>query len=107
MAQLFIVDNGLDAAKYTQIFLEKMGHSITVFDDALDVIEPLQAAPPDILILTGLGLGRYSAEELCRIVKGSPATAHIPVIVISATTDKFHKQQLLEAGAEKCLKKPL
>ena len=60
---------------------------------------------PD-LILLDLNLPDISGEEVLAHLKGDPATAQIPVIMVSADAMGSRIDQLLEAGAANYLTKP-
>lgn len=61
---------------------------------------------PD-LILLDLDLPDISGWELLKNLKQESSTRHIPVIIISANIPLGKHHQLIEAGAEACLPKPL
>jgi CheY-like chemotaxis protein len=58
---------------------------------------------PD-LILLDLILPKMSGPEVLHHLKSEPATAEIPVVVLSSLTEK-NKEKLIEAGAEDYLEK--
>ena len=58
------------------------------------------AGKPD-LILLGVNLPDLSGFEVCRRLKGDPALAPIPVLLMSATfTEAAHRLEALAAGAD-------
>ena len=57
-------------------------------------------------ILTDLNMPGMNGVDFCRKVKMNPATEHIPIIVISATTSEQAKIQCMEAGASMYIEKP-
>jgi CheY-like chemotaxis protein len=59
----------------------------------------------DAILLDGMmpGLDGY---EICRRLKADPATAHIPVVFLTAKTQKAEVEQALALGASACLMKP-
>ncbi|MGQ0550616.1 MAG: ATP-binding protein [Armatimonadota bacterium] len=59
------------------------------------------------LILLDLDLADMSGEDVLRELKDQPETAHIPVVVISATSAPDSMNRLLAAGAIDYLTKPL
>jgi CheY-like chemotaxis protein len=58
---------------------------------------------PD-LILFDLLLPKMTGIEVLTHLKGEPATADIPVVVVSGLSDK-NRQKLIEAGADDYLEK--
>jgi CheY-like chemotaxis protein len=59
----------------------------------------------DAILLDGMmpGLDGY---ETCRRLKADPATAHIPVVFLTAKTQKAEVEQAFALGAAACLMKP-
>jgi len=58
---------------------------------------------PD-LILLDLLLPKMNGPEVLQNLKGDPATAGIPVVILSSLTEK-NRQKLIEAGAEEYIEK--
>lgn len=58
------------------------------------------------IILTDISLPGKSGVELCREVKADLATAHIPVVILSAISSSETKVHCLESGASQYIEKP-
>lgn len=71
--------------------------------EALDVARSEQ---PDVILLD-MAMPDIPGLEVCRRLKADPATAAIPVIMITAYNDTGAKIDALQAGAEEFLSKPL
>ena len=65
-----------------------------------------QAEPPD-LILLDVNMPGMDGYEVCKRLKASPRTAAIPVIFITARTDRTDERQGLELGAVDYVTKPI
>jgi two-component system cell cycle response regulator len=50
---------------------------------------------------------KMDGYEVCRRVKGNPATAHIQVMLVTAFSDYKHRQQGLDCGADEFICKPV
>ena len=59
----------------------------------------------DAILLDGMmpGLDGY---ETCRVLKADPATAHVPVLFLTAKTQRDEARRALSVGAVACLTKP-
>jgi two-component system, OmpR family, response regulator len=59
----------------------------------------------DAILLDGMmpGLDGY---ETCRILKANPATARVPVVFLTAKTQRDEMRRALSVGAIACLTKP-
>lgn len=60
---------------------------------------------PD-LIISDVMMHEMDGLELCREVKNTPATAHIPFIILSAKGTEENKQEGYEVGADAYIPKP-
>jgi two-component system cell cycle response regulator len=61
---------------------------------------------PDLIILDVL-MPDMSGLEVCRRIKADPETADIPVLLVTALSDRASKMAGLEAGADDFLTKPV
>ena len=64
------------------------------------------ATNPDIILLD-LMMPGLDGFEVCRLLKREPATRHIRVIAITGFPSEENVRSILQAGAERCLAKPL
>ncbi len=61
---------------------------------------------PDVILLDVMMPG-MDGYEVCRRLKSSPATMHIPVVMVTALVDTAERVRALEAGADDFLSKPV
>jgi putative two-component system response regulator len=81
-----------------------LGHEAVVVPNGTLALEVVTADPPD-LILSDVVMPGLTGFDLCRRLKGEPATRLIPVVLITAIGEE-HKIEGLEAGADEFLSKP-
>jgi len=86
--------------------LARRGYAVSVACDGHEGVEAARAAPPD-LILMDLGLPRVDGWEATRLLKGDPATAQIPIIVLSAHAMLSDRDRALAAGGDDFDTKPV
>ena len=77
--------------------LTKAGYVVTSAGDGEEALRFAQEKLPDIILLDMI-LPKISGPDVLRKLKESPATAAIPVIVISSLSQKNEKK-LLDEGA--------
>jgi two-component system alkaline phosphatase synthesis response regulator PhoP len=85
--------------------LEKAGFRVAAFADGEAGLEQLFAARPDLVVLDLMLPGRNGLEIL-REVRGEPATADLPVMVLTARGAEMDKLLGFEHGADDYLTKP-
>lgn len=62
--------------------------------------------PPDLILLDIMMPG-MDGHEVCRSLKDNPATAHIPVIFLTARSDTLDEEAGLALGAVDYITKPI
>jgi PAS domain S-box-containing protein len=86
--------------------LEEYGFKVVVAEDGESALEMAEYAPPDLILLDIL-MPEMDGFETCRRLKTNPATQDIPVIFMTALTDKVDKVKGLNLGAVDYITKPL
>src|SRR5215213_1268311 len=61
---------------------------------------------PDVILLDVM-MPEMDGYETCRALKDNPATAHIPVVMVTALIDRSERVRGLEVGADDFLSKPV
>ncbi|MEJ6389321.1 diguanylate cyclase [Gymnodinialimonas ulvae] len=104
--RILIVD---DVATNRIVMKVKLAAACYEVEQAENGAEALRAAregKPD-LILLDIMMPDMSGVDVCRALKADPATAAIPVVLITALSDHDAKMEGLEAGADDFLIKPV
>lgn len=86
-----------------RVFLERAGLAVEFADDGLAALGRAQVAPP-ALVVTEILLPKLDGLTLCRRLRDEPATAHVPVVVLSILAAAG---RAAEAGAWAFLRKPI
>jgi two-component system, cell cycle response regulator len=85
------------AAEYFDVLTATNGH------DALAICERSECD----LVLLDVMMPGLSGFEVCRQLKNSPATHHVPVVIVTALDQQSDRVKGLEAGADDFLSKPV
>jgi len=86
-------------------FLKPHGFQIFEARDGVEALAQVAAHPPDLILLDVM-MPRLNGLEVCKRLKGDPATRLIPVVFMTALEKNEDHVRALEAGADDFLNKP-
>lgn len=96
MERILVADDEADIREITRSILVKSGYEVFIAKDGNEALLMTNESMPDLVILDYLMPG-LNGLEVCQALKKNPATAVIPVIIITAYPTQ--KEQGLAAGA--------
>ena len=102
---VLVVEDEADMARILQVNLCSLGHTVALAATLAAARLQFQAARPD-LVLLDLRLPDGLGSEFLRDLKADPASAAIPVIIVSALGDEDTVVQALNLGADDYVTKP-
>jgi DNA-binding response OmpR family regulator len=102
--KILIAEDDYELRKY---LVQSLG-SIYITNEAEDGQEALEMIESNKydLILSDVMMPRLRGDDLCRRIKENFDTSHIPVILLTALSDKVNTINGLEAGADSYVSKP-
>ncbi|MBF0320627.1 MAG: response regulator [Nitrospirae bacterium] len=103
--KILCVDDDPVNLQLLEAFLKPQGYEMIMATGGVEAIEALCATCVDVVLLDVMMPG-MDGFEVCRYIKGDERLRHIPVIMITALTDKKERIKGIEAGAEEFLSKP-
>ena len=101
--KILLIDDSRMMLRENQRVLHKAGYEVVCADDGVSALRLARELKPDLILLDMI-LPKMSGPEVLHVLKSTPATADIPVVVLSALTEK-NRQKLIEAGAEDYVEK--
>lgn len=106
MSRILIVEDDVDIANLVSRYLGKAGHTTEVLLSGSDVFGRVRTDPrPDAVILD-LMLPGMDGLEICRSLRGNPATADIAILMLTARAEESDRVGGLELGADDYVTKP-
>jgi diguanylate cyclase (GGDEF)-like protein len=106
-AKIMIVDDEPINIEVVQAFLEEDEYrNFLTVEDSTKAMELLEETRPDLLLLD-LMMPEVSGFDILSAVRIHPKFKHLPVIILTASTDTESKLKALDLGATDFLAKPL
>jgi len=104
--RILVVDDQRTNAEMVAGLLRNLGYDVQIAMDGAAALERVRAAPPDLLV-SDINMPQMNGYELCRHLRADPATALLPVILITSTEANTERIKGIEAGADDFLMKPV
>src|SRR4051794_32716959 len=105
MSNILVVEDDHDIAALIAHYLEEAGHTVSRLSSGTAVLSTLRAAPADLVILD-LMLPGMDGLLICQALRADPATAGVPIIMLTARGEEADKIAGLELGADDYVTKP-
>jgi DNA-binding response OmpR family regulator len=105
MATILLAEDDADIRLLVTLKLTQAGHQVRGFGDGLSAAASAREHPPDLAVLDIMMPG-MSGIEVCRELRKDPATARIPVILLTAMARETDITAGLAAGADDYIVKP-
>ncbi len=105
MPRIVVAEDDADIGGLVRHYLEKDGFTVELHATGQDVVRTLQDTPADLLVLD-LMLPGVDGLSICRALRADPATAAVPIIMLTAKATEADRITGLELGADDYLTKP-
>jgi DNA-binding response OmpR family regulator len=105
MSRVLIVEDDRDIAELIAHYLQKAGHAAEIVASGSAALPRAKDTTPDLLILDRM-LPGMDGLLVCQALRADPATAAIPVIMLTARGEEAERIQGLELGADDYVTKP-
>jgi len=103
---ILIADDNRQNLELVQAYLEELGCRIVTACDGQETLDKVLKAPPDVILLD-IMMPKVSGFEICRKLKADPATAKIPICMVTALNEEGDIERAVEAGTDDFLSKPI
>jgi CheY-like chemotaxis protein len=102
---VLVVDDDPVIQKLLQVNFEMEGYTVLTASDGLEGVERARAENPDVIICD-IMMPRMDGLEVTRTLKGDPATAGIPILLLSAKAQQADVAAGQTSGADDYVTKP-
>ena len=104
-ARLLVVEDDVDIGNMLKIYFSGMDFEVDVAVRGSDALEKTKKVLPHLIVLD-IMLPDIDGYEVCRNLRTSMRTSHIPVIFLTQKDERSDKLQGLELGADDYITKP-
>lgn len=104
--RVLVVDDVAANRELLEAYLVDLGYEVQQARDGWEALERIEAREPD-LVLLDIDMPGIDGLEVCRRVKTHPRQRLVPVVLITAATDRAVRLKGLAAGADDFLTKPV
>jgi len=101
---ILVVDDLAQNLRLLDAVLSPRGYEVWTAESGVEALGVLVEHPPDLVLLDIMMPG-IDGYEVCRRIREDPATAFLPVVMITASGDQ-EKVLAIEAGADDFIAKP-
>jgi PleD family two-component response regulator len=104
-ARLLVVEDDNDISNMLKIYFNGLGYDVDVAPRGSEALEKTRTVLPHLIVLD-IMLPDIDGYEVCRRLRQSTRTSHIPVIFLTQKDERSDKLQGLELGADDYITKP-
>jgi len=105
-AKILVVDDTVQNVKLLADLLAVKGYAVATAASGAQALEKIETEQPD-LVLLDVVMPEMSGYEVCRKIRGNPATAMLSVVMVTALDPEHERVKGIEAGADDFLTKPI
>jgi DNA-binding response OmpR family regulator len=104
-SRVLVAEDEADIRSLLAFHLEREGYDVSLARTGSEALRLARDRPPDLLVLD-LMLPGLDGLEVCRHLRREPATATLPIVMLTAKGDEVDRIVGLEVGADDYIVKP-
>jgi two-component system phosphate regulon response regulator PhoB len=103
--KILVVDDEPDAIELIEFNLKQAGYDVVTAADGAAAIKKARTTSPNLIILD-IMLPEIDGFEVCKLLRRDPATAAIPILMLTAKAAEIDRVLGLELGGDDYVTKP-
>jgi two-component system phosphate regulon response regulator PhoB len=103
--KILVVDDEPEAVELIEFNLKQTGFDVLTAADGAEALKKAHGAVPSLIVLD-LMLPEIDGLEVCKMLRRDPATAAIPIVMVTAKAAEIDRILGLELGADDYITKP-
>ncbi len=105
-AKILVVDDTPQNVKLLTDLLVLKGYTVTAATNGQEALESVKSDRPDMVLLDVM-MPILSGYDVCRRLRADPATALLPIVLVTSLDPHEERVKGIEAGADDFLSKPI
>lgn len=105
MSRILVAEDDPKQAELIRRYAVAEGHSVEVVHDGRAAVDAVRRSLPDVLVLDVM-MPRLDGHDVCRVLRASPETAELPILLLTARAGEDDLLDGLDLGADDYLTKP-
>lgn len=105
MPRILVIDDEIDLRHLVRTALPQEIYELIEADDGPTGLQLADASPPD-LVLCDVRLNGLNGYDVLRALREKPATANVPVVLVTGSADLLGMREGMKLGADDYLPKP-
>jgi DNA-binding response OmpR family regulator len=106
LAHIMVVDDDPDTVAIVSRYLQREGFTAVPACSGAECLRLAEVPPIDVILLD-LMMPDMDGFSVCRALKANPATAEIPIIMLTARDDVDARTEGIELGVSDFISKPV
>jgi CheY-like chemotaxis protein len=103
--RILLADDSLTIQKVVELTFSDSEYDLVCVSNGQRALDKVLEQAPD-LILADVVMPEKNGYEVCEWIKANPATAHIPVVLLSGTFEPFDRDRAERLGCDAIVSKP-
>ena len=103
--RILLADDSLTIQKVVELTFSDSEYDLVCVSNGQRALEKANESAPD-LILADVVMPEKNGYEVCEAIKSNPATARIPVVLLSGTFEPFDRDRAERLGCDAIVSKP-
>jgi two-component system phosphate regulon response regulator PhoB len=103
--RILVVDDEPEAVELVEFNLKQSGYAVITAADGAEALKKARGQTPDLIVLDVM-LPEMDGFEICKTLRLDPATAKVPILMLTAKAAEIDRVLGLELGADDYLTKP-
>ncbi len=104
-SKILVVDDEPEAVELVEFNLKQAGYTVTTAADGAEALKKARSQSPDLIVLDVM-LPEMDGFEICKTLRLDPATARLPILMLTAKAAEIDRVLGLELGADDYVTKP-